>query len=127
MTNSYRNNVLKELVHDASELIELDRQIVRAVVESNADKLPGLLLDFRNKKINVQKNISDLGVVEGLNEEKKQILDRVQRKFPTDNIIEQIDVASEFYELTDDEAMDIGLDLTPHRSGRRGWINILTY
>jgi len=115
MTDSYRDNVLKELVHDASELIELDRLIVRAVVESNFDKLQGLILDFRNKKINVQKKLSDLGVVEGLNEEQKQILDRVQRKFPTDNIIEQIDAASEenisFYELTDDEAQDIGSDL----------------
>ena len=115
MTNSYRNDVLKELIHDASELIVLDRQIVRSVVESDFDKLRDLILDFRTKKISVLKKLSDLGVVEGINEKTKDILDRVQRKFPTDSIIEQIEAASEesfsFYELSDDEAQNIGSDL----------------
>lgn len=115
MTNSYKNNVLKELVNDASELIVLDRQIVRSVVESDFDKLWDLILDFRTKKIRIKKNLGDLGIVEGINEKTKDILDRVQRKFPTDNLIEQIDAGSEesvsFYELSDDEAQDIGSDL----------------
>lgn len=113
--SSYRDRVLKELVRDASALIETDRKVVKAVVESDLEKLTALLTDFRDKRIRVKKNLSDLGIVEGVDEDKQEILARIQRKFPTESLIEQMERKSgediSFFELSDDEAGEIGSDL----------------
>ena len=105
----------RALIQDASALAEADRQVVKAVVEGDFDKLPSLILDFRNKKITVQKGLSEFPVVECVDDAEEEILARVQRPFPTESIIEQLEKKPEeedsFYELSDEEAWAIGSDL----------------
>jgi hypothetical protein len=113
--SSYRDKVLKELVRDASALIETDRLVVKAVVESDFDSLPALISKFREKKKRVQSGLSQFPVVEGADEAAKEVLARVQRKFPTDSVIEELEgsVGEEgsLYELSDEEAWELGSDL----------------
>ena len=111
----YRDKALKELVRDASALIEADRRVVKAIVESDFESLPTLISEFREKKIKVQSGLSEFPVVEGVDDSAREVLARVQRKFPTDSVIEELKrtVGEEgsLYELSDEEAWELGSDL----------------
>lgn len=113
--NSFKEKAINELVQQASRLIETDKKVVRCVVEGDFDKLPTLISEFRNIKIKVKKHFSELTVVESADDKIRDILSRVQREFPTDNIINNLeknfgdDIS--FFELSWDEAEEIGSDL----------------
>ncbi len=113
--DSYKESRAKELIQQAYTLVALDKKVVKAVVESDFEKIPSLLSEFRDTKISVLKKFSELSVVENVNDETRQILDRVQREFPTDNIISHLDnntgTDSSFFELSWEEADEIGSDL----------------
>jgi hypothetical protein len=115
MINSYRDRALKELIRDASALIEADRLVVKAVVESDFENLPALISEFREKKIRVQSGLSQFPVVEGVDDSARELLARVQRKFPTDSVIEELEGRAgqegSFYELSDEEAWELGSNL----------------
>jgi len=106
---------IKELIQEASALIETDRHVVRAIVEGDFDSLPTLIAEFRDKKIRVQSGLSKLSVIEGADDSTRETLSRVQREFPTDSVLKKIESSDEegdsFYELSDQEASDIGSDL----------------
>jgi hypothetical protein len=86
-----RQKLRTTLIQDASALIEADRKVTKAVVESDFKNLMNLIWEFRDKKIKIQKGLAELGVVEDTDDSEKEILVRVQRKFPTDNVIEQME------------------------------------
>ena len=94
-------------------MIEADQKVTKAVVESDFKNLMDLILEFRDKKIKVQKGLAELGVVEDADQSEKEVLSRVQRKFPADSVIEQMERKADvsFYELSYDEATEIGSDL----------------
>lgn len=112
---SHRNTCKTELLQQAKTLISLDKKVVKAVVESNFEKIPALLSEFRDTKISVLKKFSELSIVENTDDESRQILERVQREFPTDNIIRHLENSSEtdskFFDLSWEEADEIGSDL----------------
>lgn len=109
------HQVLTKLLEDADLLIRLDREVVKAVVEGNFEALRVLLSQFREKKIGVQAGLSQLPVVEGLTGDERELLARVQRPFPTDNVIEQwgkeIGEEGSFYDLSEEEVSDLGSNL----------------
>lgn len=113
--NSYKEKAKNELVQQATLLIETDKKVVRAVVEGDFEKLPSLISEFRDVKIKVNKYFSELTVVESTDDNIRDILSRVQREFPTDNIIENLERSTgkdiSFFELSWDEADEIGSDL----------------
>ena len=111
--DEWRQKLRNTLIQDASALIEADRKVTKAVVESDSKNLIDLILEFRDKKIKVQKGLAKLGVLEDADSTEKEVLARVQRKFATDSIIEQIEKKKDvsFYELSSDEADEIGFDL----------------
>jgi hypothetical protein len=106
---------LKELIQDASDLVQADRRVVKAVIESDFENLPTLLSEFRNKKLKVQAGLSSQPAVEGVDDSTRELLARVQRKFPTDNVIEEIERADgeelSFYDLSEEEISTLGSDL----------------
>jgi hypothetical protein len=108
-------DMIENLVQLATSLIETDRNVVKAVVNSDFESLPSLISDFRNTKIVIQKCLSQLGVVEGVDDKAKEALIRVQKPFPTDNVISQIERKSgedvSFRDLSDEEICEIGSDL----------------
>ena len=108
-----RQKLRTTLIQDASALIETDRKVTKAVVESDFKNLMNLILEFRDKKIKVQKGLAEFGVVEDADQSEKEVLVRVQRNFPTDSVIEQMERKADvsFYELSYDEATEIGFDL----------------
>jgi hypothetical protein len=108
-----RQKLRTTLIQDASALIETDRKVTKAVVESDFNNLINLILEFRDKKIKVQKGLAEFGVVEDADGAEKEVLVRVQRKFATDSVIEQMERKADvsFYELSYDEATEIGFDL----------------
>lgn len=112
---SYRTVHKKELLQQAKALISLDKKIVKAAVESDFEKIPSLLSEFRDTKISVLKKFSELSIVENTDDESRQILERVQREFPTDNIIRHVennsDIDSKLFDLSWEEADEIGSDL----------------
>ncbi len=113
--DSYKESRTKELIQQAYTLIALDKKVVKAVVESDFEKIPSLVSEFRDTKISVLKKFSESSIVENVDDETRQILDRVQREFPTDNIISHFDnntgTDSSFFELSWEEADEIGSDL----------------
>jgi 23S rRNA-/tRNA-specific pseudouridylate synthase len=115
MMGYYKEPHTKELIQQAHILIDLDKKIVRAVVESDFEKIPSLISKFRDTKISVLKKFSELSVVENVDDETRQVLDRVQREFPTDNVIRHLEkntgTDSSFFELSWEEAGEIGSDL----------------
>jgi hypothetical protein len=110
-----KDDVLSDLVREASALIETDRKVVKAVVESHFEELPKLLTEFRDSRIMVHKNLGEYGVIDGIDNAAKEALLRVQRKFPTDRILEQLSEKSGddafFYTLSDAEIDGLGSDL----------------
>jgi len=109
------DDVLTNLIREASALIEADRKVVKAIVESHFEDLPKLLAEFRDSKIRTHKNLGQYGVIDGIDNEAKEVLLRVQRKFPTDSILEQQSEKSGdeafFYTLSDAEIDELGSDL----------------
>lgn len=112
---SYKETFMKDLIQQATTLIDLDRKVVKAIVESDFDKISPLLSEFRETKISVLKKFSELSIVENVDDSTRQILDRVQREFPTDSIIRNLEnktgADSSFFELSWEEADKIGSDL----------------
>ncbi len=108
-----RQKLRTTLIQDASALVETDRTVTKAVIESDFKNSINLILEFRDKKIKVQKGLAEFGVVEDADGAEKEVLVRVQRKFATDSVIEQMERKADvsFYELSDDEANEIGFDL----------------
>ena len=84
---SHEENQMNNLVQQAKRLIEIDKNVVKAVVESKFDYIPSLISEFRKTKISVQKSFSELSVVETVDKDTHQILGRVQKTFPTDSIV----------------------------------------
>lgn len=113
--NSYKELRTNELIQQAKKLIDLDKKVVKAFVEGDFDNISSLLYEFRDTKISVLKNFSELSVVENVDDETRLVLDRVQREFPTDNIIHRLESETEsdspFFELSWEEADEIGSDL----------------
>ncbi|MGA2240317.1 MAG: hypothetical protein ABSH06_27135 [Thermodesulfobacteriota bacterium] len=113
--DEWRKRVQSALIQNASALIEIDRKIVKAIVESSFENLSTLISEFRDKKIKVQKALAELGVVEDADDSEKELLVRVQRGFPTDIVIEQWERSTgegaSFYELSDEEVDELGQDL----------------
>lgn len=113
--DTYKTSCTKELIQQAKTLIALDKKVVKAIVESDFEKIPSLLSKFRDAKILVLKNFSELSIVENVDDESLQVLERVQREFPTDNIIRHLENSSEtdskFFDLSWEEADEIGSDL----------------
>lgn len=109
------DRILNQLIQDASDLLDADRKVVKALVESDLENLPTLLSEFRDKKVRVQVGLSYEPVVEGVDDSTKELLARVQRKFPTDNVIEELERKSgedtSFYDLSEEEISEIGSDL----------------
>lgn len=112
---SHKTACKSELLQQAKTLISLDKKIVKAVVESDFEKISALLFEFRDTKISILKKFSELSIVENTDDESRQILERVQREFPTDNIICHLENSSaadsQFFDLSWEEADDIGSDL----------------
>jgi hypothetical protein len=102
-------------MQNASALIEIDRKIIKAIVESSFENLSTLISEFRDRKINVRKGLAELGVVEDLDDSEKEVLVRVQKGFATDSVIEQFERSAgqgaSFYELSDKEVDELGQDL----------------
>ena len=115
LINPWEDRILNELIQDASALIEADRKVVKALVESDFENLPTLISKFRDRKIRVQTGLSRQPAVEGVDDSDRELLARVQRKFPTDNVIEKLEcMAGEnisFYELSEEEASELGSEL----------------
>jgi hypothetical protein len=107
--------MLKRLIEDADALIKSDRDVVKALVESDFDNLPNLIAIFRDNKINVQAGLSRYPVIEGVDEEAIEVLNRVQRKFPTDDVIKSHESGNDdndsILDLSDSEIWDLGSDL----------------
>lgn len=110
-----KDDVLIDLVREAFSLIEADRKVVKAVVESQLEDFPKRLAEFRDCKLRVLKNLGQYGVIDGIDNQAKEVLLRAQRKFPSDHILEQLSEEREdeafFYALSDDEIADLGSDL----------------
>lgn len=110
-----KDDVLVDLVRDASALIEADRKVVKSVVESQIEDFPKHLTEFRDIKLRVLRKLGEYGVIDGINNQEKEILLRAQRKFPSDHILEQLSEEREdeafYYTLSDDEISDLGSDL----------------
>ena len=104
-----------DLIQDAGELIEMDRKVVRAIVESEFENLPALISNFRDKKMKVKKGLAELRVLEGIDDSAKELLLKVQKTLPTDEIIEKLEKrtgeGASFYELSEQEASKYGDDL----------------
>lgn len=110
-----KDDALTELVREASALIEADRKVVKAIVESRLEDLRKYLAEFRDSKLKVLKELGQYGVIDSVNDEAKEVLLRVQRKLPSDHIFESVSEEQEdeafFYTLSDDEISDLGSDL----------------
>jgi len=63
--DEWRKRVRSTLIQNASALIEIDRKIVKAIVESSFENLSALISEFRDKKIEVQKSLIELGTEMG--------------------------------------------------------------
>jgi hypothetical protein len=110
-----KDDVLTGLVREASTLIEADRKVVKAVVENLLEDFPKHLAEFRDSKLRLLKNLGQYGVINGIDNQAKEVLLRAQRKFPSDHILEQLSEGREdeafYYTLSDDEIADLGSDL----------------
>lgn len=110
-----KDDVLTDLLREASAMIEADRKVVKAVIESNFEDLPKHLAEFQDSGIKVRKNLGWYGVIDGIDNAAKEVLLRAQRKFPTDHILEQLTKKSGddafFYNLSEEEIDELCSDL----------------
>lgn len=107
---------MKDQVIDlATTLIETDRKVVKAVVNSDFENLPSYIYLFRTTKIELQRCLSHMGVVENVDDAEKDILTKAQSNFPTDSVIDQIDnkISDDisFRDLTEEEISTLGSEL----------------
>jgi len=106
---------MKELINDAYRIIDIDRSVVKAMIESNFDMLPSLISEFRKIKVKIQSCLGQYHIYECATENEKEVLDRVQRQFPTDKLITTLEnsygTEAPFLELSDEETMEIGSNL----------------
>lgn len=109
------DEVLSKLIEDAAALVEADRRVVEAVAKSNFDSLETLIADFRDAWVRVHAGLTALSTVEAVDHETQELLSRVQRKFPTDRLIEVLEGNSSddawFNEVSDKEVWDLGHQL----------------
>lgn len=107
--------MMESILQLAALLIETDRKVVKAVVNSDFEGLPALLSDFRNMKVAIQKHLILLGPVEGADDKAREVLLRIQKPFPADNVIAQderkLGEDASFNDLSDDEISELGSDL----------------
>jgi hypothetical protein len=107
--------MIENLVQLATLLIETDRKVVKAVVHSDFENLPSLLSDFRKLKIMIQKCLCQVGAIECVDDKAKEVLLRVQKPFPTEAVLSEIERKSgndiSFVDLSDEEIWDLGSDL----------------
>ncbi len=105
----------EQVIYLAKTLIETDRKVVEAVVKSDFENLPLHISLYRSTKIELQRNLSHMGVVENVDDTEKGILTKAQGSFPTDNVIDQIDKKSgeeiSFRDLTEEEISSLGSEL----------------
>lgn len=106
---------LSRLINEVNSLIETDKKVVEAVVKGNIEGLDSLIRNFCSLKISIQEKLGSLPAIEGVDDATRDLLHRVQRKFPTDSLIEDAQEDSsdffELYGLSDDEVWDLGLGL----------------
>jgi len=107
--------VLSKLIEDAAALVEADRRVVEAVAKSNLDTLKTLVANFRDKRVQVHAGLTALSTVEAVDHQTQELLSRVQRKFPTDRLIEVLAKRNSddawFDEVSDEEVWDLGHQL----------------
>ena len=107
--------VLSKLIEDAAALVEADRRVVEAVAKSNFDSCETLVADFRDMRVRVYTGLTELSTVEAVDHETQELLSRVQRKFPTDRLIEVLEENSSddawFNDVSDKEVWDLGHQL----------------
>lgn len=115
MMDSDKEAHTKELIQQGYTLISLDKKVVKAFVESDFRIIPALLSEFRETKISILKKFSKLSIVENVDDDTRQVLDRVQKEFSTDKIIRKLENNTgsdfSFFELSWEEADEIGSDL----------------
>jgi len=109
---------LSRLIDEVNSLIETDKKVVEAVLKENFEALDSLIKNFCALKISVQEKLGSLPAIEGVDDATRELLLRVQKKFPTDAIIASMEDAQEdssdffeLYGLSDDEVWDLGLGL----------------
>ena len=106
---------LAKVIEDARALIDADRRVVEAIAKSNLDAISNLLDDFGRKKIRVLAALAAHPAVEAVDSETQELLSRVQRKFPTERLIETLTGGNSdlnwFDELSDTEQWDLGSEL----------------
>lgn len=107
--------VLSKLIEDAAALVEADCRVVEAVAKSNFDSCETLVADFRDMRVRVYTGLTELSTVEAVDHETQELLSRVQRKFPTDRLIEVLEGNSSddawFNDVSDKEVWDLGHQL----------------
>jgi len=115
---------LAKVIEDARALIDADRRVVEAIAKSNLDAISNLLDDFGRKKIRVLAALAAHPAVEAVDSETQELLSRVQRKFPTERLVETFTGGNSdlnwFDELSDTEQSDLGFDLLYSWSEKKG-------
>jgi hypothetical protein len=89
--------------------------VVEAVAKSNLDTLETLVDNFRDKWVQVHAGLTVLPTVEAVDHQTQELLSRVQRKFPTDRLIEVLEKRNSddawFDQVSDNEVRDLGHQL----------------
>ena len=115
---------LAKVIEDARALIDADRRMVEAIAKSNLDAISNLLDGFGRKKIRVLAALAAHPAVEAVDSEMQELLSRVQRKFPTERLVETFTGGNSdlnwFDELSDTEQSDLGFDLLYSWSEKKG-------
>ena len=103
------------LLEAARALVRLDQAVVEAIVKSDFDGLRELLPQFIEKKIQVQTALVQSDVVEGISDDDLELLTRVQKPFPTDNLLRTLENKDGEYSLLDEldfgQIEDLGSEL----------------
>ncbi len=109
------DEALSKLIENANALVEADRRVVEAVATSNLDALESLVANFRDKWVQVRARLTALSTVEAVDRETQELLSRVQRKLPTDRLIELLEKRNSddawFEQVSDKDVWDLGHQL----------------
>ncbi len=106
---------LAKLIENATALIEADRRVVEAVAKSDFDALKSLVSNFRDNWVKVRAGLTALSTVEAVDHETQELLSRVQRKFPTERLIEVLEKRDSddawFEQVSEKDVWDLGHQL----------------